>query len=174
MITQEQVNNYNEIRSNNSLAAADQFASSIISSMNLKTPAERGQLWSEFKSESKAEKQADEKAKAAKLRKAKSLAKKNKVSIKKTCEAILLALSLSDYERKFLNDIKTKRKLTAKQESWLRSLAQKNSVKIVGNIENRASKSTVTHCSHEDLGSLGYAHGTTVKCPNCGSLAEVW
>jgi hypothetical protein len=29
-------------------------------------------------------------------------------------------------------------------------------------------------CQHEDLGSLGYTHGSTVKCPNCGKLAEVW
>ena len=29
-------------------------------------------------------------------------------------------------------------------------------------------------CEHSDLGSLGYAHGTTVNCPNCGKKAEVW
>ena len=30
------------------------------------------------------------------------------------------------------------------------------------------------HCDHGDLGSMGYQHGTTVKCPDCGELVEVW
>jgi len=29
-------------------------------------------------------------------------------------------------------------------------------------------------CDHPDLGSLGYAHGSIVKCPYCGAQAEVW
>lgn len=31
-----------------------------------------------------------------------------------------------------------------------------------------------SECQHEDLGSLGYKHGTTVKCPFCNQMAEVW
>jgi hypothetical protein len=42
-------------------------------------------------------------------------------------------------------------------------------------IEKKAIKSeNKSHCEHEDLGSLGYKHGTIVKCPNCGEMAEVW
>ena len=29
-------------------------------------------------------------------------------------------------------------------------------------------------CEHEDLGSRGHIHGTTVKCNWCGQMAEAW
>lgn len=31
-----------------------------------------------------------------------------------------------------------------------------------------------TACQHEDLVSLGYMYGETVKCPHCGKAAQVW
>jgi len=44
-------------------------------------------------------------------------------------------------------------------------------------IEKKAAKKhqpKEVQCGHEDLGSLGYRHGETVECPNCGRMAEVW
>lgn len=42
--------------------------------------------------------------------------------------------------------------------------------KSIEMLKNRKSD----FCEHEDLGSMGYKHGETVKCPNCGKMAEVW
>jgi hypothetical protein len=63
-------------------------------------------------------------------------------------------------------------------------------LKLVGEIENSNDKRCVTshekavakvktrkstaRCEHEDLASLGYTHGSTVKCPHCGQAAQVW
>lgn len=38
----------------------------------------------------------------------------------------------------------------------------------------RTERRTEKDCEHEDLGSLGFKHGETVKCPHCGKAAEVW
>jgi hypothetical protein len=40
--------------------------------------------------------------------------------------------------------------------------------------EPRNQEVDIGGCDHEDLGSLGYIHGSTVKCPFCGNMAEVW
>lgn len=174
-ITQDQLDKFNEIFKEKGRTEADAYAQPIISSFGLDSPAERGKLWNLFLEKQRAEISAELESKAKALRKAKREISKNKAKIKKVCETILSKYGLSDYERKFLNDIKTKRKLTEKQESWLRSLAQKNNVEINGNIENRVSRREISqHCEHDDLGSLGYTHGSTVRCPHCGELAEVW
>lgn len=85
---------------------------------------------------------------------------------------------LSPSEIGFITGLKGKRKLTQKQENWLRDIAKKVNVEIVGEFENRLSKkekfNAVNNCEHEDLGSLGYTHGTYVKCPYCGQMAQVW
>ena len=37
-----------------------------------------------------------------------------------------------------------------------------------------ANRRAGTKCDHADLGSMGYEHGKTVKCPHCGQVAVVW
>jgi hypothetical protein len=49
--------------------------------------------------------------------------------------------------------------------------AKKSHERSKANAKKRTAK---INCEHEDLGSLGYKHGETVTCPNCGQLAEVW
>ena len=39
---------------------------------------------------------------------------------------------------------------------------------------NYKKKKEASSCQHEDLGSLGYKHGSIVTCPHCGKKAEVW
>lgn len=39
---------------------------------------------------------------------------------------------------------------------------------------NKYKKALKFNCDHGDLGSLGYSHGSKVKCPNCGQITEVW
>ena len=174
IITKKQVEKYTELLINNGRGDADKYASGAVSALNLKTPAERGKAWLAFnqvaaEQERLAKKEADKEA-----RKAKREALKGKASIKNVCDSILVKSGVSNFERKFLTDIKTKRKLTEKQESFLRALADKNNVEVVGNIENRVSKNNAQNCEHGDLGSLGYVHGSTVVCPYCGKLAVVW
>ena len=176
------VKQYNDIRKSKGDQQANEFASQYIASLNLDTPASRGKIWESFKQQGKEEQAAAKKA-------AKAEKKKNKASINNTCKAIIekhnpfgmFGVTLKEHELKFLEDMKTKRKLTTRQESWLRALASKTDVKIDGTFENRQNmlekagyKETATHCEHGDLGSLGYRHGDTVKCPFCGQMAEVW
>ena len=61
----------------------------------------------------------------------------------------------------------------------LKSLIEKtNKVnpKIAQKSHDKAKQKAATRstCDHQDLGSLGYTHGSTVKCPHCGQMAEVW
>lgn len=165
----EQVKKYNEIRKTEGSKAANDFAAKFVYSLDLDTPAARGKIWAEFKAEEKAEAAAQE-------RKEKAEKRAKTAKLKSICEAVLKSVSLSEYERKFLNDIKTKRKLTEKQANWLHDLAGKANVEIVGEIQIRGSRSTSVHhnCDHGDLGSLGYRHGEFVKCPHCGTMTEVW
>lgn len=46
--------------------------------------------------------------------------------------------------------------------------------KAVENAKSKYSKASSSRCEHEDLGSLGYAHGEIVTCPHCGQRARVW
>lgn len=106
------------------------------------------------------------------------------VNIKKVCEQILAKIDENDLTRyrelKFLNDIKSKVKLTEKQGKWLRDLAKKENVSCIGNIDYKQNKQPTrkrfmnNDCEHDDLGSLGYKHGTIVNCPFCGKRTEVW
>jgi len=48
------------------------------------------------------------------------------------------------------------------------AVCRKSHAKSIENVKKRVA------CDHSDLGSLGFAHGSTVKCPHCGSLAQVW
>lgn len=154
MITQAQIDRFNELLGSSGKEAAEQFAAGVIKNMGLETPRERGECWDAFRCEIKNEKKA---------------------SLKTVC-AELLKRSLSDTERGFIAGLQSKRKLTERQESWLRAIAEKNGVAIKGYIDRKAGagKPITQHCQHEDLGSLGYAHGSTVTCPHCGAQAEVW
>jgi hypothetical protein len=100
-------------------------------------------------------------------------ARKNKRTIKIVVDELLATRRTSSFEDKFLNNIKNKRKLTSKQGKWLNDICFKLGVTIA-DFEEKSSSNAVHNCQHEDLGSLGYKHGTTVKCPFCGKLAEVW
>ncbi len=168
MLNINQIGKYNDLRLSDSQTSADTYAQTIISEMNLKTPLERGHIWDEFKQQMNQE-NIDSKKDAAK---AKRQAKKGKISIKKVCVK-LLEMNLSSSERGFISDISNKRKLTVKQEGWFLDIAKSKNVET-GTVERKKSKSIVNNCQHEDLGSLGYTHGTTVKCPHCGNMAEVW
>ena len=41
-------------------------------------------------------------------------------------------------------------------------------------VERKRSRKPSSACEHEDLASLGYKHGETVRCPHCGNKAVVW
>lgn len=58
----------------------------------------------------------------------------------------------------------------------LEEIEKSNSKKAAASHEKAAAKYKKKNykCEHEDLGSLGYVHGETVKCPHCGQLAVVW
>ena len=125
-----------------------------------------------------AAKKEQEKEKQKAERKAKAAQRPKFASIKKICESIqkaCVSFPLSETESKFVSDIKNKRKLTERQAKWLKDIAAKKSVAIQGeiNIKSRTF-SSFRKCEHEGLGSLGYTHGTTVKCPHCGQMAVVW
>ena len=160
---QEIAKKYAEIKKQDE-KAAQVFAGDYVSSLNLATPAERGQVWAELKS---SEYVVSEKP-------TKKPTKKVFESIGQTCKQIsLYVFNLSASERKFINDIKTKRKLTIRQSGWLKDIAARCNIEIQKEFNIKESKSH-HHCNHEDLGSLGYKHGETVKCPHCGKMAEVW
>jgi len=167
-VTQEQIAKYNEIRATSGDKVAQETLRAEMDSLGFNS-TERMHAWDALKAASYAEAKAAVKAEKS----AKRAIAAAKPSINKTCVAVLAYPSLSAYECKFLSDIKTKRKLTEKQESWLRALAEKAKVQINGEFEVKESASFVA-CEHEDLGSLGYAHGSVVKCPHCGQRAEVW
>jgi rubrerythrin len=72
--------------------------------------------------------------------------------------------------------------ITDKDERIFKALVEKieksNSKRAKASHEKMAAKAkqrySKSKCTHDDLGSLGYRHGTTVKCPHCGQMAEVW
>lgn len=168
MINQEQIDKHLSIYVESGKQAAMDFATGII--VPLSTSQERSDAGRVFRDSVS----VYEKERARKIARE---ARANKASIKKTVEQILEKGGQSGYETKFLNDIKTKRKLTEKQEKWLRDLAEKANISIKGAFSNRVSRSFsnhYNHCEHEDLGSLGFNHGDTVKCPHCGTMCQVW
>lgn len=62
-------------------------------------------------------------------------------------------------EAKFLDLVRRINKVSSKRAEASRS-------------KTRAIKGST--CDHPDLGSMGYRHGSRVKCPFCGSMCEVW
>ena len=170
MLSIETVNSYNELRKNEGQSTADSFGAKAIKELGLATPSERAKVWEQLKQEALKEAGA---AKAA-TAKSKREASKNKLSISAVCKKILLSNRLTIKESSFISDISTKRKLTEKQESWLTAIAKSNNVEMKGEVERKSSKLLTINCQHEDLGSLGYNHGSIVKCPCCGQMTEVW
>lgn len=167
----ELIQKYNMIRKEKSVGAADAYAQAEIKALNLDL-ANRIAAWTEIKAEAKAE--AEQAARAAKKP---AKAKTNNASINSTCKQVLEKLwTVTEKERIFLNDIKTKRKLTDKQAKWLMDLARRADVEIKGEISIKpaCSRTPSADCRHEDLGSMGYVHGTIVPCPHCGQRTEVW
>ena len=61
--------------------------------------------------------------------------------------------------------------LVEKAEKVSSEVASKSHAKTAEKAKARDSK---VSCDHGDLGSLGYKHGSTVRCPNCGQMAQVW
>ncbi len=192
MISKEQIENFETIFLGKGADSAFDYAKNIVENTPHSTGIERGSILNSIKPEcftSKAVRDVFMKAQSevinnffesqrAKEKAVKKAKKNNTASIKKTCESILelrLRFILSANECKFLNDIKTKRKLTFKQAKWLSALARERSVEIKGEFALKETKiKGLVNCQHEDLGSLGYRHGDTVKCPHCGKMAEVW
>lgn len=190
MITREHSKTYLKIRNEEGTKAAGVYAQSVFKPFGWAlednpTNEEYSAAWEAIKRDYEVQHRAElaaieERAtlKKAEEKKAAAEKKKSQASIKKTCDALLCkhGMRLIDREASFLNNIKTKRKLTEKQEKWLRDIAKKFDHEISGDFQRKASSNVqrVSNCQHEDLGSLGYTHGTTVVCPFCGQLAEVW
>jgi len=131
IVTQEQIAKYNEIRviSGDKLAQETLRAEMDVLGFN---STERMHAWDALKAQSYQEQKdaVDAAKKAAKA------AKAAKPSIKKTCEQIIAKSALfNQCELSFLNDIKTCRKLSVKQNSWLLALADKAAVKINGSFD---------------------------------------
>ena len=166
-VTQAHIDQYNEIRKTQGDQAAQNALREVMASLGFNAN-ERMHAWDKLKAASYAEAKAATKSEKS----AKRAVAATKPSINKTCVAVLAHPCLTTNERKFLEDIKTCRKLTAKQNSWLLALAEKAKVQINGEFE--VKDSAFVACDHADLGSLGYAHGSIVKCPHCGQRAEVW
>lgn len=133
------------------------------------TKEERFEFWNGLKNYAREHLAVIEKERKKREREA----RKNKRTIKVVAEELLATRKTSSFEDKFLNNIKSKRKLTEKQGKWLNDICLKLGV-AVAEFEEKASRNAIHNCQHEDLGSLGYKHGTTVKCPFCGKLVEVW
>lgn len=181
MITENHITTYKAIRIAEGTHAAGDYARSVFAELGLTKEQINATGWDQIKRDwnAKLEKELAERnaayeAKKAEEKAAKKAAKANQASIHATCTTLLKNRLLSTNERKFLSDIKTKRKLTEKQEKWLRDIAAKVNHQIVGEFQRKAKKIAPAHCQHEDLGSLGYTHGDIVRCPFCGEMAEVW
>ncbi len=84
--------------------------------------------------------------------------KPKKASISKVRKDILKSKTkLSSYELGFINGLKGKRKLTVKQENWLRDIAKKLNVEIEGEFENRLSQKE----------KYSYVEETVCNCDMC-------
>ena len=89
---------------------------------------------------------------------------------------------LSATEKKFLISMtkQLKKTFSTKQKHWVKDLGEKTGIetgivtrKNYSEIKAKP-KASASQCDHGDLGSLGYRHGDTVKCPHCGQAAKVW
>lgn len=166
-VTQAHIDQYNEIRKTQGDQAAQNALREVMASLGFNA-TERMHAWDALKAASYAEAKAAVKSEKS----AKRAVAATKPSINKTCIAVLAHPCLTSNERKFLEDVKTCRKLTVKQNAWLLDLAKKAKVEIKGEFD--VKEASFVSCDHADLGSLGYAHGSIVKCPHCGQRAEVW
>lgn len=131
IVTQEQIAKYNEIRLVSGDKVAQETLRAEMDALGFNS-TERMHAWDALKAKSYQEQKDAVDAENA----AKKAAKAAKASIKKTCEQIIAKSALfNQRELSFLNDIKTCRKLSAKQNSWLLVLAEKASVKINGSFD---------------------------------------
>lgn len=144
---QDQIKQYNQLRKEKGLDIAQEFAGSIIRKPEISI-AERAILWDKFQEELKKEQQEAQKNDQRIVRKEKQEARKNKASVYKIVSEILSKryhagchtfVEFTSNEITFLEDIKHKRKLTSKQASWLRTIAEKAGVKIEKEIDIRLS-----------------------------------
>jgi len=79
-----------------------------------------------------------------------------------------------DYDSRFIKDIAAKSKLTSKQHNYLCKVAAKSGYSMPEKTIRKKKINQISKCDHQDLGSLGFTHGDTVKCPFCGKMAVVW
>lgn len=63
--------------------------------------------------------------------------------------------------------------LVEKAEKVNEKVASNSHAKSVEKAKSRRANIS-NSCNHDDLGSLGYTHGSNVRCPHCGEVAEVW
>lgn len=130
-VTQEQIAKYNKIRATSGDKVAQETLRADMDALGFNS-TERMHAWDALKAQSYQEQKDAVIAEKA----AKKAEKAAKPSIKKTCEQILAKSSLFNHrEISFLNDIKTCRKLSVKQNSWLLALAEKANVKINGSFD---------------------------------------
>lgn len=170
-ITVEMQELYAQISDSKGIREADKHFTDIIGS--LETGAERSSAWNKIREV--AYKNSEER-RVALAKKERELAAA-KQTIGKSAKELLGNQSLTPRERDFVDSIKNKRTLSAKQGKWFDDICTKYNVKLA---EYGSKKSASGYpvdpssCDHADLGSLGYKHGTIVTCPYCGDRAEVW
>ena len=58
-------------------------------------------------------------------------------------------------------------KIEASNDKRCQTSHEKSKIAAKKRFDNR-------NCEHEDLGSMGYKHGSIVKCPFCEKMAVVW
>ena len=166
-LTQDHINLFNAMRKKRGLKKTSEHFAPIVKSLGLDMPG-RSKAWGLLTAESKSEPAPQKKAR-----------KQGKTQIGKISDAIIASqIELSENSLDFLKSIAKKRKLTVKQSAYLKSLAAKAHVVITDEIAISGTKQIVNtyghRCDHSDLGSIGYTHGTTVRCPHCGTMTNVW
>lgn len=145
-VTQEQIDRFKKILKVSGSRAAQEALRPELDAAGFDA-TERMQAWNVMKADMYQEQEDEAKAKKAQ----KKAAAKASPSIKKTCEAILAkSFMFNDRELSFLGDIKTRRKLTEKQNSWLVSLANKASVEISGSFDLKTTKLPIPDLSFEE------------------------
>lgn len=160
LISEAQKEQYKNIIINEGIEKANEFGALVVKALDLDYVG-RSKAWDELKEVVPA---------------AKRIAAANKRTVGKVVKEIIAKKgnSLNARECQFLDSIKNKRTLTEKQNKWLLDIAKAAGVSGP-TIEVKPSKnSRAIDCDHGDLGSLGYIHGSIVKCPGCGSMVEVW
>lgn len=99
------------------------------------------------------------------LKNKQKLEQPKEAKIKQICKSIMSSATINQLslaETSFVSQITNKRKLSEKQAKWLERIALKTTVTIEGEIPLKAYdrlNTTIDHCDHQDLGSLGFQHG---------------